>query len=86
MLDQRTDEKLSTIKFSPKSAQYHLEKLTVTKSSVPDQMHPTYLHETAKHISIALATNFNISMETMKLPESWKEANVKPLQKKGPKT
>ena len=49
-------------------------------------MHPTYLHETAKHISIALATNFNISMETMKLAESWKEANVKPLQKKGPKT
>ena len=48
-------------------------------------MHPKYLHETAKNISIALATNFNISMETMNLPESWKEANVKPLQKKGPK-
>ena len=26
-LDQRTDEKLSTIKFSPKTAQKHLEKL-----------------------------------------------------------
>jgi hypothetical protein len=24
-------------------------------------------------------------METMKLPESWKEANVTPLHKKGPK-
>ena len=47
-------------------------------------MHPNYLHETAKNISIALATNFNISMETMKLTESWKEANVTPLQKKGP--
>jgi hypothetical protein len=23
-------------------------------------------------------------METMKLPESWKEANVTPIQKKGP--
>jgi hypothetical protein len=48
-------------------------------------LHPQYLHETAKNISIALATNFNISMETMKLPESWKEANVTPIQKKGPK-
>ena len=47
-------------------------------------MHPKYLHETAKNISIALAANFNISMETMKLTESWKEANVTPLQKKGP--
>jgi hypothetical protein len=37
-----------------------------------------------KNISIALATNFNISMETMKSPESWKEANVTPILKKGP--
>ena len=35
-LDQRTDEKLSTIKFSPKTVQKHLEKLKVTKSSGPD--------------------------------------------------
>jgi hypothetical protein len=48
-------------------------------------LHPQYLHETAKNISIALATNFNISMETMKLPESWKETNITPIQKKGPK-
>ena len=43
-LDQRTDEKLSTIKFSPKTAQNHLDKLKVTKSSGPDQLHPKYLH------------------------------------------
>jgi hypothetical protein len=52
------------------------EKLKVTKSSGPDQLHPKYLHETAKNISTTLATNFNISMETKKLPESWKEATV----------
>jgi hypothetical protein len=51
--------------FSPKTEQKHLEKLKVTKSSGPDQLHPKYLHETAKNISTALATNFNISMETM---------------------
>jgi hypothetical protein len=48
-------------------------------------MQSNLLHETAKNISIPLANNFNISMETMKLPESWKEANVTPLHKKGPK-
>jgi hypothetical protein len=47
-LDQRTDEKLSTIKFSPETVKKHLEKLKVTKSSGPDQMHPLFLHETAK--------------------------------------
>jgi hypothetical protein len=48
-------------------------------------MQSNLLHETAKNISIPLANNFNISMETMKLPESCKEANVTPLHKKGPK-
>jgi hypothetical protein len=71
-LNETTDEKLSTIKISPETVQKHLEKLKVTKSSGPDQMHPTFLHETAKNISIPLANFFNISMETMKLPESWK--------------
>jgi hypothetical protein len=46
-------------------------------------MHPQFLHETPKNISIPLAKMFNISMETMKLPESWKEATVTPLHKKG---
>ena len=85
-LNETTDEKLSTIKISPETVQKHLEKLKVTKSSGPDQMHPTFLHESAKNISIPLAIFFNISMETMKLPESWKEANVTPLHKKGPKS
>jgi len=48
-------------------------------------MHQQYLHETAKNISIALAIFVNISMEMMKLPESWKEENVTHLHKKGPK-
>ena len=69
-LDQRTDETLSTNKFSPETVQKHLEKLKVTKPSGPDQMHPQFLHETAKNISIPLANLFNISMETMKLSES----------------
>ena len=48
-------------------------------------MHPQFLHETAKNIPIPLVKLFNISMKTMKLPESWREANVTPLHKKGQK-
>ena len=45
------------IKFSPETIQQYLEKLKVTKSSGPDQMHPKFLHETAKNISIPLTKN-----------------------------
>ena len=57
-LDQRTDEKLSTIKFIPETVQNNLEKLKVPKSSGPDQMHTQFLHETAKNISIPLRGGF----------------------------
>lgn len=44
-LDERTNEKLSRFKFSPETVQKHLEKLKVTKSSGPDQIHSKFLDE-----------------------------------------
>ena len=84
-LHQRTNEIISSLKFCPENIQKHLENLKVTKSPGPDQMHPKFLHETAKEISVPLAKIFNTSLANMKLPESWKKANVTPLHKKGPK-
>ena len=84
-LNQRSNKKLSTIEFNPEIIQKHLEKLKVTKSPGPDQMHPKFLNETSKSISTPLAHIFNISMQTGKLPDNWKKANVTPLHKKGPK-
>ena len=43
-LDQRSNKKLSTTEFNPEIIQKHLEKLTVTTSSGPDQLYPKYLH------------------------------------------
>ena len=65
-LEQRTNEKITTINFCPENVQKHLEKLKVTKSPGPDQMHPKFLHETAKEISIPLAKIFNTSLKNKK--------------------
>jgi hypothetical protein len=82
-LDQRSNKKLSTTEFNPEIIQKHLEKLKVTNSSGPDQLHPKFLNETSKSISTPLAHIFNRSMQTGKLPDNWKKANVTPLHKKG---
>jgi hypothetical protein len=43
-----SNKKLSTTEFNPEIIQKHLEKLKVTKSSGPDQLHPKFLNETSK--------------------------------------
>ena len=70
-LDQRSNKKLLTTEFNPEIIQKHLEKLKVTKSSGPDQMHPKFLNETSKSISTPLAHIFNISIQTGKLPDKF---------------
>jgi hypothetical protein len=80
----RTDQKLETIEFDIQKVQEHLEKLKETRSSGPDQMHPKFLKETAKNIAEPLTKIFQKSIETRKIPNTWKLANVIPLHKKGP--
>jgi hypothetical protein len=46
-----------------------------TKSSGPDQMHPKFLKETAKNIAEPLTKIFQKSIETRKIPNTWKLAN-----------
>jgi hypothetical protein len=69
----------STIEFDIQKVQEHLEKLKETKSSGPDQMHPKFLKETAKNIAEPLTKIFQKSIETRKMPNTWKLANVTPL-------
>lgn len=45
-------------------------------------MHPKFIKETAKCISIPITAIFNKSMDSMKIPEMWKLANITPLHKK----
>ena len=58
---------------------------TLSGPQTPRLLTPPPLTTNPGSAPAALAIFFNISMETMKLPESWKGANVTPLHKKGPK-
>ena len=79
----RTDQKLETTEFDIQKVQEHIEKLKETKSLGPDKMHPKFQKETAKNIAEPLTKIFQKSIETRKIPNTWKLANVTPLHKKG---
>ena len=53
------------------------------KSPGVDGIPPKLLLEIVEHISIPLATVFNLSLEEGIVPLEWKEANIIPLFKKG---
>ena len=53
------------------------------KSPGVDGILPKLLLAIVEKISIPLATVFNLSLEEGKLPLEWKEANIRPLFKKG---
>ena len=53
------------------------------KSPGPDGLHPRVLKEIAEEIVEALVVIFQESLETGRVPEDWKVANVTPLFKKG---
>ena len=52
------------------------------KSPGVDGIPPKLLFEIVEHISIPLATVFNLTLEEGIVPLEWKEANVIPLFKK----
>ena len=54
-----------------------------SKSPGPDGMHSSVLKELAEELAEPLAMIFTKSIEESKLPDTWKEANVTPLFKKG---
>eukprot|EP00061_Rhincodon_typus_P000354 g11423.t1 len=59
-----------------------LNGLKVNKSPGPDGLHPSVLKEIAEEIVEALVVIFQKSLESGRIPEDWKIANVTPLFKK----
>ena len=53
-----------------------------SKSPGPDGMHSRVLKELAEELAEPLAMIFTKSIEESKLPDTWKEANVTPFQKR----
>ena len=63
-----------------------LDKLNSTKSPGPDGIHPRVLKELTSVVSDPLADIMNESISEGILPNSWKEAHVSPVYKKGVKS
>jgi Reverse transcriptase (RNA-dependent DNA polymerase) len=63
-----------------------LTKLQQEKSPGPDGIHSRVLKECAAVLAKPLTMLFKSSLEEGQLPRAWKEANVSPIHKKGPKS
>ena len=60
-----------------------LNKLRVNSACGPDSLPPLFLKRTSKFISRPLSLLFESSFLNAYIPPIWKEANVKPIHKKG---
>jgi Reverse transcriptase (RNA-dependent DNA polymerase)/Endonuclease-reverse transcriptase len=74
------------MEFSKETVLRKLKKLQVDKSPGPDSIHPLVLKECSEAIAEPLSLIFQKSFEASVLPDEWKNANVVPIYKKGPKT
>ena len=55
-----------------------LNKLDVSKSPGPDNLHPKLLKETSCQIALPLKIIFDKTLSLGKLPTEWKKAEVRP--------
>ncbi len=62
-----------------------LEKINPQKASGPDNIPDRVLKELAPEIAPCLTAIFNKSLDTGQLPDTWTQANVTPIYKKGNK-
>ena len=83
-LEQRKiDRPLSNISFNNEDVKKQLKQLKTDKSPGPDELHPRILKEIADVLSPYLTKIYKISLETCKLPDDWKKAQITPIYKKG---
>ena len=82
-VQKHIDESLETITIDPKGVQKLLSKINPSKASGPDQIPNLVLKECALEISPAVTILFQTSLNSGKLPDDWKNANIAPIFKKG---
>lgn len=82
----RTDCTLSEVTVSVDQFKKALKSLNTSKSPGPDQIHPKVLSELSNELAEPLCILFKKCMAAGRIPSEWKEAEVKPLFKKGDKT
>ena len=82
-VSKKSEYELRDIEFKAQEIEDLLSKLNIDKSPGPDGINSRILKETSKEVSIPLQMIFTKLMEDETLPDSWKEATVVPLFKKG---
>ncbi|CAL4160470.1 unnamed protein product, partial [Meganyctiphanes norvegica] len=80
------EREINEIEVTQEDVQIRLEKLNVTKSCGPDNIHPLVLQKTASATCVPLKLIFNRSLGTGECPDDWRSANVTPIHKKGDRT
>ena len=78
-------EGLDMVNVTKRKVEQKIKKLRTEAAAGPDMIGPRILKELSGVISSPLATIMRRSMEEGKIPEDWKEANLTPIYKKGPK-
>ena len=80
------EREINEIEVTQEDVQIRLEKLNVTKSCGPDNIHPLVLQKTASATCVPLKLIFNRSLGNGECPDDWRSANVTPIHKKGDRT
>jgi hypothetical protein len=74
---------LTSITVTPQDVEDAINTLNINKASGPDEISNRLLCETASVTKYPLCSLFNHSLRCCKVPQSWKDANVCPIFKKG---
>jgi len=77
---------LSSIGIDKNTVLKKLDKINVSKSQGPDEIHGKLLYEIRHVLNKPLTDLFNLSLESAIVPQDWRDAIVCPLFKKGSKT
>ena len=78
-----TNTKLENIEVKTTEVIKQLKGLRTQKSCGPDGVHPYLLKHLAEQMAIPLTLIFNVTIQTGKIPEIWKQGIVSALFKKG---
>ena len=81
----RTKEVVNWVSITEEQMGKALKKLNHAKSPGPDDLHPKILKELAEELAKPLTILFNKSISESKIPTEWKQAEVRPIFKKGDK-
>lgn len=74
---------ISDLRITPNAVKQKLQSLDPNKAQGPDGIPSRVLKELSNEIALPLCNIFNLSIETSRLPEDWKNAEVTAIFKKG---